>query len=307
MSQPLHPPCPLPPIPHLIITVGIPASGKTSWAKQYMIDTPRVMNSNRDDIREWFFTNHNIHDYRYTGKREKMVTLYQHTEIRGWLREDLNVIVSDTNLNNATQASLEVIAAQEGATVEYKVFDTPFHLCRERNRTRYATVPDSVMINMETKMRDYLGKYVKPKNGHWGKCRCIVVDIDGTLALHPTRSPHDLTRVIEDTARYWVIDHVNEWGKLPGDTVIVLSGREDVCREDTEKWLDTHGVNYDHLYMRAAEDRRNDSIIKEELFLAHIAGQYNVSHVVDDRAQVTTMWETLGLDIMNVGGHRSDF
>jgi hypothetical protein len=64
----------------------------------------------------------------------------------------------------------------------------------------------------------------------------------------------------------------------------------------TEEWLKLHGVPYDEIYMRPAEDKREDSIIKQELFDAHIRDRYNVLFVLDDRNRVVDMWRRNGLD-----------
>ena len=40
----------------------------------------------------------------------------------------------------------------------------------------------------------------------------------------------------------------------------------------TERWLARHGIPYTALHMRATGDKRKDSIVKRELYEAHIAG-----------------------------------
>jgi hypothetical protein len=50
--------------------------------------------------------------------------------------------------------------------------------------------------------------------------------------------------------------------------------------------------------MRQTDDNRKDSIIKEEIYDAHIRGKYNVLFVLDDRDQVVQMWRSLGLTVL---------
>jgi hypothetical protein len=52
--------------------------------------------------------------------------------------------------------------------------------------------------------------------------------------------------------------------------------------------------------MRAEKDNRQDTVIKQELFDAHIRGKYNPLFVVDDRPCVLQMWVEIGLFIINV-------
>ena len=40
--------------------------------------------------------------------------------------------------------------------------------------------------------------------------------------------------------------------------------------------------------------------MKEEIYQQHIAGQYNVKFVLDDRQQVVDMWRSLGLTVFQV-------
>lgn len=126
----------------------------------------------------------------------------------------------------------------------------------------------------------------------------IIVDIDGTLAKMGKR-------------RFW------EWGKVGLDTphwdiislsnllflqrkVILCSGRDAVCRPETEAWLAAHRVNYTELHMRPAGNNEKDCIIKERIYREHIEGKYNVDFVIDDRNQVVQMWRSLGLRCLQV-------
>jgi hypothetical protein len=91
-------------------------------------------------------------------------------------------------------------------------------------------------------------------------------------------------------------------------TIFILSGREDVCRADTEAWLEKHDVEYDQLIMRAAGDGRNDAIVKEEMFREHIDGKYNCLGVIDDRMRVSQMArDVLGLNVLQVGDTKYEF
>lgn len=100
----------------------------------------------------------------------------------------------------------------------------------------------------------------------------MLVDIDGTLALHNGRSPYDLARCGDDLPNSAVIDAVKS-AHAAGRQIIYLSGREDVARETTAEWLKRHVGIDGPLYMRAASDKRKDSIVKRELFDTHVREQ----------------------------------
>jgi hypothetical protein len=132
--------------------------------------------------------------------------------------------------------------------------------------------------------------------------RAVLVDIDGTLALRTgTRSPFDWGRVGEDEPHPAVVELVQTLAAAGRHRIILLSGRDEVCRWQTEMWLDAQRVPYDELHMRARNDNRKDFVVKAELYRAHVAGRYTVAFVVDDRDQVVRMWRhDLGLTCLQV-------
>src|SRR5689334_11363711 len=96
--------------------------------------------------------------------------------------------------------------------------------------------------------------------------RCYIFDIDGTLAIRGDRSPFEWNKVgldkpnesVVSTYRllYYGASEMSAYAPL----FFIFSGRDSVCREETEKWLDELFITYDELYMRAEGDTRKDSI-----------------------------------------------
>lgn len=130
--------------------------------------------------------------------------------------------------------------------------------------------------------------------------RAVIVDIDGTLALRTgDRSPYDWHRVGEDEPNSVVVELVQVLDSRY--RIILMSGRDESCRRQTEMWLDAQVVPFDELHMRAEKDNRKDSVVKEELYRKHVEGHYEVAFVLDDRAQVVRMWrDVLGLTVLQV-------
>jgi len=77
--------------------------------------------------------------------------------------------------------------------------------------------------------------------------------------------------------------------------VLIVSGREDNCKDITVEWLQSNNILFDEIFMRKTGDSRKDSIIKEEIFWEHIEPNYNVMCVFDDRNSVVKMWRNLGI------------
>lgn len=122
-----------------------------------------------------------------------------------------------------------------------------------------------------------------------------MVDIDGTLAHMQDRSPYDYSKVMSDTLDDVIADITRKY-----KTVVVMSGRPESCREDTENWLRKHAVRFDKLFMRTTGDNRKDSIVKLELYKEHVEPNYNISFILDDRNQVVKMWREQGLKCLQV-------
>jgi len=146
--------------------------------------------------------------------------------------------------------------------------------------------------------------------------KCVIFDLDGSLALMPERdgkrfgrNPYQEERAHEDIPNVPVVEIAQMYAARPDVTLICLSGRkEDVGRVATENWLNANNINYDYLYMRKAGDGRKDSIIKREIFDKQIRGKYNVHLVVDDRKSVCEdLWIAEGLPLMQVGNPYHDF
>ncbi|AZV01346.1 3'-phosphatase, 5'-polynucleotide kinase [Shigella phage vB_SdyM_006] len=297
-------------VKQIIMTVGAPGSGKSTWAEEMVSANPGiVLNVNRDDLRCELF-NCKRNEYKPSKQREREVTDKQQLLAVEWLNKSGHriVIVSDTNLNPKTRDKWKDIAKTFKYQLDWVYFDEDLETLYKRNLYRgESAVPPAVIYSFYEKMQHYL--HGVPD---WSKTldlpKAIIVDIDGTIADNNHRSPHDLYKLWKDTPRQNVINHINMMHDL-GVEILLTSGREEGEEKEhrigTEKWLNKHGVKYSKLIMRSHKDHRKDSIVKKELFYKHIANRYNVLYVLDDRQQVVDMWRVLGLECWQV--NRGDF
>ena len=106
----------------LLITRGLPASGKTTFARKLQ---PYVVRVNRDDLRRM------LHGRRlFTQRAEAQVTHAQRAAVEALLRAHTDVIVDDTNLRAKTVREWAELAARCHATVEVHDFtDVPLDEC----------------------------------------------------------------------------------------------------------------------------------------------------------------------------------
>src|SRR4051794_5259787 len=113
----------------LLITRGLPASGKTTFARKLQ---PRVVRVNRDDLRRMLHG-----DRLYAQWSEAQVTHAQRAMVEALLRAHADVIVDDTNLRNKTVREWAEMAVRLGATFEVHNFtDVPLEECIRRDVSR---------------------------------------------------------------------------------------------------------------------------------------------------------------------------
>lgn len=296
----------------LVITRGMPGSGKTTYARQWVADDrAHRARVNRDDLRAM------LDDGAFVkGVTEPRVIAARDAAISSLLRQGVDVICDDTNLPQRTARDLVRLAARAGAELAVvDMTDVPLETCLLWNgrRADKLPVPEDAIRDMhsrylagrgfplplpeETADTTAVGALYEPKPG---TPPAVLVDIDGTVALKGARSPFDETRVHEDRPNLPVIEAVRQ-EHATGQRVIFMSGRTDACRGATEEWLRVHvGVPWEALHMRPAGDMRKDSVVKRELFDAHVREHYDVRRVYDDRGQVVAMWRSLGLTCLAV-------
>ena len=138
------------------------------------------------------------------------------------------------------------------------------------------------------------------KTARVAKPSAVIVDIDGTLAIITDRSPYSHKGVLKDKPNAPVIAVARALAQA-GHTLMIVSGRSELAREDTELWLTRHlGVPFEGPFMRPARDDRKDEAIKREIYDHEIAPRFDVLCVLDDRDQVVRMWRAFGLVCLQV-------
>lgn len=288
----------------LVLTRGIPASGKTTWAKAWVEDSPLTRTRiNRDDFR------HLMYD-KYWDVDEQAVTKAQHAAILALLKSKKDVVVDDTNLKAANFKALLRLARSAGAEVIVKDFNIDVDVAYQRDNNRERSVGPDVILNFE---RRYLKKGKLPAvptldgeamkfapyehNPELGEA--IIVDIDGTLAHMVDRGPYDTSRYHTDKVDPIIKRLVSNMKSL-GHRIIVVSGRDAAFKEVLKDWLWDHNIVVHEIHMRPEGDTRNDAIIKDEIYENEIKGRYNIEFVLDDRDRVVAMWRAKGVKTLQV-------
>lgn len=278
----------------MMIVRGLPGSGKSTFSKRWVAQDPenRVRIS-RDDIRHMLFGKY----YGLTISQESTVTKIEWGAIKAALSARQSVIIDNQNLKDAYVYPYLKIALEHKVAVLHKDFKVDIDVVLKQNKERPAD-----RIVPEDKILAFQRRYFK--NGKFPEFpvlaenfdevyipdeslpKAIILDVDGTgMNMAPTRGPYDFHRVLEDSPNMPVVFTVQAL-VAQGVKVIVVSGRDDSCKEDTLLSLAVAGYQVDEIHMRVTGDRRKDYIIKKEIFDAHIRHKYNVLLVLDDRNSV---------------------
>lgn len=320
------------------LTVGLPASGKSSWAKAEVAKDPaNWVRINNDDLRAM------MNGSEWSSEYEKMITDTRNYLIRDALKRGKNVIIDNLNLNK--RHFDDTCAIAKSVNVDVQVFEKAFYveleeaLARDAKREGKARVGEEVIKKWWKESGKTQFKHYHPRvevftqrmgsNAQLvdapayvdGLPEAVLCDLDGTLALIHNRSPYDASDCdIKDYPNNPVIQtvlaHYNQ-----GRKIIFCSGREDKYKPETIRFIEKYCrfieeyspcpncdppqepqeklIEY-QLFMRKTDDFRKDAIIKEEIYQEHIEGKYNVLLVLDDRRSVVSLWRSLGLTCFQV-------
>lgn len=289
----------------LILTRGVPASGKTTFAKRWVAEAPENRaRVNRDDLRAMMFDT----DGKLTFAQEKAVSAAQQAAVKRLIHAH-DVIVDDTNL------TAKFVKMWYGLVPDIEFIDFPidYHEAVRRDFLRGQSGGRSVG---EEVIKSFFDRFVKGDNSlppvpvnesklvdpapyRPGPIRAVSFDLDGTLAHMNGRSPFDPTLYHTDI----VDEHVREalWNYQDmGYEVIILTARDDTHRQAVDDWLYANGIQPDLVLMRKGGDTRNDAIVKSEIVDEHISDVYDIRMHYDDRNRVVDALRDKGIKVAQV-------
>lgn len=137
-------------MPKIILCRGIQGSGKTTWAKQWVLEDPEHrVRFNNDDIR-------NMLGKYWVPSREPIITTMKNSFISGAAIFRMDVVIDNMNLNSKELDYWKDIAKMFNYDLEIKNFFTPLQDCIERDSKRPNPVGEEVIRKTYEKYKDIL-------------------------------------------------------------------------------------------------------------------------------------------------------
>lgn len=132
--------------PKLILLVGIPGSGKTTYAKDYIEQAANTVHLSSDAIRKELYGDESIQ-----GNPADVFSLMQKRAVEA-LNNGQNVLYDATNITRKDRASI-INICPKFAKIECHIIWAPIEVCIERDAERNRTVGKEVIDRMLKKFQ----------------------------------------------------------------------------------------------------------------------------------------------------------
>lgn len=275
----------------LLIYRGLPGCGKTTAAKALMAANPKVpmVRINNDDLCLAVNNTVNIGAENVTAIRETLLALF--------MSEGKYIILDNTNLAQKRIDAYEELVAQfnkerpaeEHYSIVYEdMTSVPMWVCHERNNRRAAPVPPRVITDM---FKAHILPTLPCRKFDPTLPNAVVVDIDGTVSRMCSRSPYDHTKYSSDTVYTEIWEQIKAIRDSLGYTLVFLTGRKEIGRDATVKWLaDNLSVADPILHMREDHNSsESDFVYKERMATYNILPKFNIKAWFEDRLRNVEM------------------
>jgi predicted kinase len=126
----------------VLILIGVPASGKSTWSLDFVRTNPDWVRVSRDDFR-FMLKGQPVCD----PKIESLINTLQDSVILDSLAKGLNVVIDNTNLKKKYIEHFAKLV-QPYASVEFRIFDISLNEALERDESREKKVGKEVLERM---------------------------------------------------------------------------------------------------------------------------------------------------------------
>lgn len=319
-----------------IITRGVPGSGKSTWATQWVAQDPfNRVRINRDDIRQELIRNgaaknkktDQYYVYDDKGQMDKefegQVTNLENSRVRKALQAGKSVITDNTNLSPVATGKLirNIKQQQKDIAVAVKDFHISYEEAVKRDAGRERKVGPQVIKMMFNRLGPKgefphidgtypLQKFKRPeKKGQ----HAIGVDLDGTacdvrkirhFVQKDEKGRRNFDRFHRDSLfmppHPAVIEMIKD-AQAAGYAIVITTARSSEYAEISQKWLkEVAGITFDNYYSRQKGDFRTDYEVKKELIDKIREDGYDLVRQIDDNPQAIKAFREKGVEVTEV-------
>lgn len=297
----------------IIIARGIPGSGKSTWARAWVGESPETrIRINNDDIRNM------LGDY-WVPSREDLVSFIKHKSAVAAMGHGYDIVVDNMNLNpkeinfwetivnshNKDTERVDLGFTKYKYEIEFKDFFIPVEECIKRDAMRPNPIGEKTIKEIWKKYRHFIQttaveKYVNNMRAFdSSKPDCVVIDMDSTMCFNMSKRPWygkgSTELMLDDVPNINVVKLLQIIHK--DCPVIVCTGRDTSQKEVTKQWLAKYDIFPTKIYMRQANDFRKGVEIKEEL-INQILEEYNIIAIFEDSEPIVQKLRDMGLTVL---------
>ncbi|BAV39374.1 Pnk [Tenacibaculum phage pT24] len=319
--------------PHIYAMVGLPATGKSTYARQLRLKLEKEGKNavivSRDALRKQLYgyddsnlSLYYLNDSQEMFKRMKRISEFEDNMIYDALSRGYKVILDSSHLEYKNIKKLKywnVPVELVIIEVDKKNFKTIKGLDDNREKgigeDKLKRLFDRYNFTRQ-KLKDEPFDFTPIEKPSYDvmKDNCIIFDLDGTLAHNNCgRRFNDMTRTGEDSYHNDICSILELISRGRNDNtyktmlnrqknprIIFCSGRSEQAKEDTLNWISKiYNVHTSDLYMREDGDKREDWKVKQEMW-AKLEENYNIIAMFDDRSQVVRRARALGYRVLQV-------
>ena len=289
----------------LILTRGIPGSGKSTWARQWVEEDPENrVRINNDDLR-------NMLGKYWVTSRENLVSSIKKNMAEEAINRGYDIVVDNMNLNPKEVLFWKDMVKMANMDpdgykyeIEFKDFFIPLEECIRRDAMRPNPIGEKVIRETWKRYKHFIQtseveRYVNNLRKYTGKPKCIVIDMDSTMCFNTTKRPWfgegAAEGMINDVPNIGMCDMIR---KLQEDFVIVVATGRDTTQEAvTKEWLAKQGINADEFYFRTNKDYRKGVVVKKEQ-IEKILETYDIVSIFEDCEPIVQMYREMGLTVL---------
>ena len=290
----------------MIITVGMSSSGKSLWAKKFVMNQYVAsdgkdiwVNLDRNDVRfRQLLLGDGWKNYKTTVANERLVSNTILKEFLSVSKRGENVIICDNNLSKKLRGRWYQLGITEGYDVVFKHFNVTLEEAYERDRFRGEMSVGRERLNRQWK--EWLITSGQPLYVPNTKLRNKVILVDfETVLMNEDGTPNAI-----------MCNMLSLYATRFEVSLIYLSKDHDSMREDKLKILKSHmGFNskIDILIMRFNETIDQEYIGWKQKKFWTLVGNNHVIGVFDGCQRSVQMWRDLGIkDVICVADPRQD-